>query len=170
MTDWQLGIDFGTSYTVAAMAQDGSVAVVDIESNGRSRIPSSVFLTQDGEILVGTAAQHQAVFAPERYEPTPKRSLGEGQLFLGDDLVAITDLVAAVLGRVYAEACRQQGERAPSAIRLTHPADWSETRLGVLQEASDKAQLAKVTLVAEPVAAAARIALEVTDPGQHIAV
>ena len=89
MSDWQLGIDFGTSYTVGAVAQDGNVSVVDIESDGRARIPSSVFLTQDGEILVGTAAQHQAVFAPERYEPTPKRSLGEGQLFLGDRLVAV---------------------------------------------------------------------------------
>ena len=35
MSTWDLGIDFGTSYTVVAVAQDGNVATVDVESNGR---------------------------------------------------------------------------------------------------------------------------------------
>jgi actin-like ATPase involved in cell morphogenesis len=170
MSVWQLGIDFGTSYTVAAVATEGSVTVVDVESNGRSRMPSSVFVGPDGEILVGTAAQHQAVFAPERYEPTPKRALGEGDLFLGDDLVPVTDLVAAVLRRVYTEASRQQGETAPSAVFVTHPADWGETRLDVLREAIEQADLSGYSLVAEPVAAAARIGLSATTPGQCVAV
>ena len=167
---WSLGIDFGTSYTVAATARDGAVATIDVESNGSNRIPSSVFVGADGEILVGTAAQHQAVFAPERYEPTPKRSLGEGELFLGDDLVPVADLAAAILRRVYTEACRQQGERAPSELRLTHPADWSEKRVSVLREAAERAGLPRAIFVAEPVAAAVRIALQRTEPGQHIAV
>lgn len=170
MSGWSLGIDFGTSYTVAAGASDGNVAAVDVESNGRDRIPSSVFLTEEGDILVGSAAQHQAVFAPERYEPTPKRSFGEGELFLGDRLVAIADLAAAVLRRVYTEAARQQGERAPDEIRLTHPAEWGEERVAVLREAAERAGLPPVTLVAEPVAAAVRIAYRATEPGQRIAV
>jgi actin-like ATPase involved in cell morphogenesis len=170
MSVWQLGIDFGTSYTVAAIATEGSVTIVDVESNGRSRMPSSVFISQEGEILVGTAAQHQAVFAPERYEPTPKRALGEGDLFLGDDLVPVTDLVAAVLRRVYTEASRQQGESAPNAVFVTHPADWGEARLDVLREAIEQADLSGYSLVAEPVAAAARIGLSATTPGQYVAV
>ncbi|MFI5041056.1 MAG: Hsp70 family protein [Acidimicrobiales bacterium] len=170
MSDWFLGIDFGTSFTVAASARDGNVTVVDIESNGNARIPSSVFLTPDGEILVGSAAQHQAVFNPERYEPTPKRALGQGELFLGDRLVPVTDLVAAVLRRVYAEASRQQGERAPTGLRLTHPAEWGDVRLATLREASEKAALPAVEFVSEPVAAAARIAGEVIETGRHIAV
>lgn len=170
MSTWQLGVDFGTSFTVVAVASEGAVTVVDVESNGRSRMPSSVFLSTDGEILVGTAAQHQAMFSPERYEPTPKRSLGEGELFLGDRLVPVTDLAAAVLRRVYTEASRQQGETAPSATYITHPADWSETRMGVLREAIEQAGLPAYTLVAEPVAAAARIGLTTTRPGEFVAV
>jgi actin-like ATPase involved in cell morphogenesis len=169
-TGWRLGIDFGTSYTVAAVAADGAVNVVDVESNGRDRIPSSVFLTEDGQLLVGSAAQHQAVFAPERYEPTPKRLLNEGSVFLGDRMVPVAELAAAMLLRVYTEACRQQGERAPEVIRLTHPADWGETRLVVLREAVERAGLSEVTLVPEPVAAAVRIAFRATSPGQQIAV
>ncbi len=170
MADWQLGIDFGTSFTVVAVARGDRVEVVDVESDGRSRSPSSVLLTADGDILVGTQAQHQAVFHPERYEPTPKRSIGEGEIFLGDRLIPVSTLVAGVLRRVYREACRQQGETVPVAIRVTHPADWAETRLNVLRVAIEAAGLHHVTLVAEPVAAAARIAMESTTPGQHIAV
>lgn len=170
MSSWDLGIDFGTSYTVVAVAQDGNVTTVDVESNGRSRLPSSVFLSLDGTILVGTAAQHQAVFAPERYEPTPKRVLGEGELFLGDRVIPVSELAAAVLRRVYTEACRQQGETTPSAVRITHPADWNEARKSVLREAVEKAGMPTYELVTEPVAAAVRISLAGTQPGQTIAV
>jgi molecular chaperone DnaK len=156
MTTWQLGIDFGTSYTVAAAAQDGDATVLDLDSNGRVRIPSSVFVTESGDLLVGGAAQHQSVFAPDRYEPTPKRLIGEGPVFLGGRLIPVADLVAAVLQQTYTEACRQQGERAPSEVRLTHPADWGQTRLAVLSDAAERAGLPTVTLVPEPVAAAAR--------------
>ena len=170
MNEWSLGIDFGTSYTVAAVATGTSVSGVDVESNGRDRIPSSVFLTEEGEILVGTAAQHQAVFAPSRYEPTPKRLIGDGDVFLEDRLVPVAELAAAVLRRVYTEACRQQGERAPTSIRLTHPAGWTETRVAVLRDAAERAGLPAATMVPEPVAAALRIAFQVTDPGRQIAV
>jgi molecular chaperone DnaK len=170
MNPWDLGIDFGTSYTVGAVAIDGNVTTVDVESNGRSRLPSSVFLSLDGQILVGTAAQHQAVFAPERYEPTPKRVLGEGELFLGDRLVPVSELAAAVLRRVYTQACREQGETAPRQVRITHPADWGDARKSVLREAVEKAGISTYELVAEPVAAAVRISLAATQPGETIAV
>jgi actin-like ATPase involved in cell morphogenesis len=169
-TGWSLGIDLGTSYTVAAVASADAVTVVDVESSGRDRIPSCVFLTEEGDLLVGMAAKHQSVFAPERFEPTPKRSFGEGELFLGDRLVAVADLAAAILRRVYTEATRQQGDSAPDEIRLTHPADWGEARLGVLREAAERAGLGEVTLVAEPVAAAVRIAYRATQPDQLVAV
>ena len=169
MSDWDLGIDFGTSYTVAAVARGNDVEVVDIESNGRARIPSAVFLTDDGSILVGTAAQHQSVFAPDRYEPTPKRAFGDGSIFLGDQVVSIAEVAAAVLRRVFVEACRQQGETLPATVRVTHPADWSERRLAVLREATVAAGIDDATLVAEPVAAAMRIARRVA-PGRHVAV
>lgn len=170
MTEWDLGIDFGTTYTVAAVAQGGIVTVLDVESSGHSRLPSCVFVNPDGQILTGSSAQHQAAFNPERYEPTPKRSFGEGELFLGDGLVLITDLAAGVIGRVYTEASRQQGETTPRAVRITHPAIWSESRLGVLREAVEKAGISRYELLPEPVAAAARIGWLATQPGDIVAV
>jgi molecular chaperone DnaK len=169
VTGWQFGVDFGTSYTVTAVGRDGNVSVVDVESNGSSRMPSSVFLTEDDEILVGTAAQSQAVFGPERFEPTPKRAIGEGEIFLGDRLVPVTELAAAVFRRVYTETCRQQGETVPASVVVTHPADWSEPRLNVLREAVERGGIGHASLLPEPVAAAARIA-SATPPGRYIAV
>lgn len=167
---WQLGIDFGTSYTVAAVASSRGIAVLDVESNGQSRMPSSVFYTEAGEILVGTAAQHQSAFAPERFEATPKRSIADGEIFLGDEFIGVTTLIAGVLRKVYTEASRQHGETLPQAVRLTHPADWGEARLELLREAAAKASLPAVELVPEPVAAAVWIAGAVTRPGERIAV
>ena len=169
MSGWQLGVDLGTTNTVAAVRRGESVTTVDIESSGSSRMPSSVFLTETGELLVGTAAAHQAVFSPERFEPTPKRAIGEGEIFLGDRLVPVTELIAGILKRVYAENCRQQGESTPDAFVLTHPADWSEARLQVLRDAVQIAGLPTATLVPEPVAAAVRIASG-TPAGSVIAV
>jgi molecular chaperone DnaK len=170
MNPWSLGIDFGTSYTVAAVSSGGETRTIDVESNGRDRMPSATFFTKEGEILVGTAAQHQATFAPDRYEPTPKRALGEGSIFLGDQLVEVAELAGAVLRRVYTEACRQQGERTPDELRLTYPADWGDARRAVLIEACERGGLPKADLIPEPVAAAVRIAYQVTPPDHHIAV
>jgi actin-like ATPase involved in cell morphogenesis len=167
---WHLGIDFGTSYTVAAIASDAGVSVLEIESNGQTRMPSSVFLTETGEILVGSAAQHQAVFAPERFEPTPKRCLTDGEIFLGDDLIPVVSLVSGVLRKVFTEACRQRGETLPEVVRLTHPAEWGQARLNLLREAAQGAGLPEVVLVPEPVAAAVWIAGAATTPGDLIAV
>jgi molecular chaperone DnaK len=158
VSGWRLGIDFGTTNTVAAVARGEAITLVDIESNGNSRMPSAVYLTEAGDILTGSAAVHQAVFAPERFEPTPKRAIGEGEVFLGDRLVQVADMVAAILSRVFTEASRQQGETMPEQVVLTHPADWSETRLDVLREALQIGNIPAATFIPEPVAAALRIA------------
>jgi len=170
MPDWQLGIDLGTSYTVAAVLEESQVKVIDVESRGQSRIPSVVFYNTDGDILVGTAAQQQAVFAPDRFEPSPKRCIADGEVFLGDKFVPVAELMSAVLLKVYTEACRQHGEVVPSATRVTHPAEWAEARLNVLRGAVEGAGLPHAVLVPEPVAAAAWIAMAKTAPGRHIAV
>jgi molecular chaperone DnaK len=170
VTSWCLGIDFGTSYTVAAVASGSQSSTIDVESNGREHMPSATFVDHDGKILVGTAAQDQATVAPDRYEPTPKRTFGDRQVFLGDQLVDAAALAGAVLGRVYTEACRQQGESAPETVRLTYPADWAEPRRAVLLDACERGGLPTPELIPEPVAAAAKIASQVTPLDRHIAV
>ncbi len=170
MSPWTLGIDFGTTFTVGAIGQEGSRRTIDIESDGSSRMPSAVLLDEAGDLVVGQSAVHQAPFYPDRFEATPKRSVGEGTLLLGDRLVTVTEAIAAVIGRVESEARRVAGGSSPSRTVLTHPADWGSARLDVLRGAASAAEIAGIELVPEPVAAAFCMGGSTLQPGDHVAV
>jgi molecular chaperone DnaK (HSP70) len=147
-----LGINFGTSTTVAVLARpDGPFEPLLFD--GSALLPSAVCLGPGGRLLVGLDALHAALAAPERFEPHPRRRIDDGAVRLGEAEVAVVDLVAAVLGRVAAHA-RRVGEGDPGATVLTHPASWGPRRLDVLRAAAATAKLPRVRMVAEPVAAA----------------
>jgi molecular chaperone DnaK len=167
---WRLAIDFGTVFTVGAMARGSSSQLIDVEGDGSSRLHSGVLLESTGSLAVGNAARHQADFEPDRYEATPKRSIGEGSILLGDRTVRVVDVVAAVLSKVNLEARRAAGGIPPEEVLVTHPADWAATRISVLVEAIRKAGLPEATLLPEPVAAAIHISAATTAVGRHVAV
>ena len=169
MTAWTLGIDFGTTYTVGAVANQTGTVLVDVEGDGSCRMPSAVLLSDDLGFAVGQAAIHQALFRPDRFEPTPKRSIGDGEVWLGDEPRPVIDVIAAVLDRVGTEARNVAGS-PPGRTVLTHPAEWGAVRLEVLRAAADSAGLGAVELVPEPVAAALEIGTATLSPGDHVAV
>jgi actin-like ATPase involved in cell morphogenesis len=170
VSSYSLAVDFGTSFTVAAIANGDGPRLVDVEGDGSCRLPSAVWLDDDGGLVVGNAARHQSVFAPDRYEPTPKRVVGEGDVLLGDRLVPVAEVVAAVLRRAGTEADRVAGGRQPARVVLTHPAEWGAARLDTLRKAAEQAGWPDVELVEEPVAAAVRIGASRLGPGEHVAV
>lgn len=154
---WSLAIDFGTSFTTAAMTRPGAnrAEPVMLEVENSRYLPSVVFRDEAGQLLTGRAAARQAVAFPERAELAPKRALAaDSQVILGGVTVPVADLVAAPLRRVYTEAVRYQGERPPDRVVLTHPARWGETLLGRLRDAAGQAGIAEPVLVPEPIAAA----------------
>lgn len=79
----------------------------------------------------------------------------------------MVEAIAAVLRRVVEEAQRQLAGRSPDLVVLTHPAQWGSIRRNVLVDAARKAGFGgRLTLLAEPVAAAVRFAsLRDSDPG-----
>ncbi|MGI5236918.1 Hsp70 family protein [Dactylosporangium sp. CA-139066] len=149
---YRLGVDFGTSNTVAMLAwPDGHVRPLLFD--GSPTLPSSVFADAASGLLVGRDAMHAARINPERYEPNPKRRIDEAAVLLGEQEVATVDLIAAVLARVAGEARRVSGV-ALGPVTVTCPAAWAQTRRGVLLAAAERAGLGAVTLLPEPVAAA----------------
>jgi hypothetical protein len=148
-----LGIDFGTSNTVAMLRwPDGRVKPLLFE--GSPLLPSAVFAPADGgALIVGTDALHHARFSPQRLEPNPKRHIDEVSVLLGDREVTVVELVAAVLRHVADEAVRVTGGYLPSAA-LSHPAGWGPLRRSVIVDAAAAAGLGPVLLVPEPTAAA----------------
>lgn len=148
-----LGIDFGTSNTTAVIRRSDD-RVETVVFDGSPLLPSAVFIEADGTILVGRDAVDSARLDPARFEPHPKRRVDDGAVLLGDREIPVSELFAAVLGRVRRE-CEQILGAIPSTVVLTHPASWGPTRRLVLQEAAREAGLPGASLVPEPVAAAA---------------
>lgn len=147
-----LGIDFGTSHTVAAVRDDAGSSR-PLLFDGSPLLPSAVFLDTDGRLLAGGDAVRSARLDPARFEPHPKRRIDDRAVLLGDRDVPVPELVAAVLRRVAEEARRFAG--SVYDVWLTHPAGWSAPRRQVLVDACRVAGLPTPRLVPEPVAAAA---------------
>ena len=168
-----LGIDFGTSNTVAVLAGSGRPPRV-LGIDGSGWIPSCVYIDDDGTLAVGRDAERKARLSPERYEANPKRRIDDGEILLGVRIVSVVDAIAAVLHRVVDEARRQLNGRSPDQIHLTHPAEWGPSRRNVLMAAARAAGLGpSVVLLPEPVAAAAHfwaLADRQLTPGTSLAV
>jgi Ethanolamine utilization protein EutJ (predicted chaperonin) len=147
-----LAVDFGTSHTVAVLrgAQGRARPVL---FDGSPLLPSAVCAQPDGTLAVGRDAIHLARDDPARFEPNPKRRIGEQSLLLGDRAYPVVDVVAAVLARVVAETARTVGTPLPPAV-LTHPESWAAPRRDVLRAAAARAGLDVLAMVSEPVAAA----------------
>ncbi|GIG68332.1 Hsp70 family protein [Phytomonospora endophytica] len=151
-----LGVDFGTSHTVAVLRRDDGTTS-PLLFDGSPLLPSAVCAEPDGTLLTGRDAVHSARLRPERFEPHPKRRVDDGTVLLGDTEVSVVALFAAVLSRVRFEAARVLGG-APARTIVTHPAVWGPARRLVLSDACTRAGLGPVDLVPEPVAAARNFA------------
>ncbi|MEV0128778.1 Hsp70 family protein [Dactylosporangium sp. NPDC050688] len=155
MTALRLGVDFGTSSTVAVLQRpDGTSGALLFD--GSPLLASAVFAAPDA-LLTGLDAVRAASGDPAAFEPHPKRHIDDGTLWLGGREIPVTDVVAAVFARVDAEARRVAGGPAEQVV-LTHPAAWGRVRLAVLATAARQAGWARVAFVPEPVAAAAYFA------------
>jgi molecular chaperone DnaK len=151
-----LGIDFGTSNTVA-MLRTADSRMRPLLFDGSPLLPSAVYLNTDGKVLVGRDAERNARVDPARFEPNPKRRIDDGEVFLGGRGLPVQRVFGYVLSQVNAEARRQLGG-PPEEVRLTHPARWGERRRSLLVEAARMSGLiggsTAPRLIAEPVGAA----------------
>jgi molecular chaperone DnaK (HSP70) len=148
-----LGVDFGTSNTVAVLrSPDGRARSLLVD--GSPLLPSAVYADPGGNLLVGRDAIHSARLDPARFEPNPKRRIDDHSVLLGDRELPVVDLLAAVLIRIADEARRTTGGATPDPVTLTCPAGWGPTRRGTLCAAAALAGWPRVRLVEEPVAAA----------------
>src|SRR6059058_321131 len=129
-----LGIDFGTSNTVSMLRMpDGRLRPLLFD--GGTLMPTAVYLTPEGQLLVGRDAERHARVDPSRFEPNPKRRIDDGTVFLGDKELPVPNVFAAVFQQVATEARRQLGGH-PDKVHLTHPARWGEQRRRLLAEAA----------------------------------
>ena len=162
-----LGVDLGTTFTAAAVAEGGRVRMVNLGQRAAA-VPSLVAITAADQILIGEAAQGRAVAEPDRVVREFKRRVGDRTpLLAGRDASALMALLAAgVLDIVTA----REGA-PPSVVAVTHPANWRSYKTDLLVEAFAAAGLSHVRTTTEPEAAATHYATnERVDDGDVVAV
>jgi molecular chaperone DnaK len=165
----RVAVDFGTSSTCVAISVGGREPQV-VTVDGLPLMSSAVYAAPDGTLFVGQEADRQAAVDPSRYEPHPKRRIDETELLLGTSVLAVREVIRAVLGRAVGEARRVAGGAAVDELVLTHPADWGGIRTRVLRQAGN-GLATRITLVPEPVAAAVFHAASFpAGPGRALAV
>lgn len=154
-----LAIDFGTCNTKAALViEDKLILVQNPFKPESSFFRSSVYLTPEGQILVGHAADAMRDTDVRRYRKEFKRDFGENIPYqLGDRQLLPQDLVGAVLSKIKEEAERivqSHGENSLTNVVLTVPASYNGYKKGLMQAVAEQVGFTKVQLLAEPEAAA----------------
>ncbi|HEY1176661.1 MAG TPA: Hsp70 family protein [Phytomonospora sp.] len=149
----RLGVDFGTSHTVAVLAYPDGRTKSMLFDDGTPLLRSAVYADSDGQIQVGRDAVRRAGLDPTRYEPNPKQRIDEQTVLLGDSEHRVPDLFAEVLKRVVSEVRRVAGS-IPQDVVMTYPAAWGARRREILTGAAATAGLHTVRLIPEPVGAA----------------
>lgn len=165
-----LGVDLGTTYCAAAVHRNGRTEMVTL-GNRASSVPSVAYVREDGEVLVGEAAERRAASDPGRSAREFKRRVGDPvPIVAGGNTFAPEALMALQLPPIVRRATERQGE-APEAITLTVPANWSPHRRKILTDALPTEHLPPINIITEPEAAAIHYAQnERIEPGEIVAV
>ena len=165
-----LGIDLGTTYTAAARWRDGRASIARLGSHS-AEIPSVVLLKENGEVITGEAAERRSLIEPHRVAREFKRRIGDPTpLILGGTPCSAEQLMAKLLRWVVDKVADDEGSQ-PLSVAVSHPANWGDYKQDLLHEAIRLAELADVTLVVEPEAAAIHYASqERVEPGSVLAV
>ena len=150
---YSVGIDLGTTYSAAATARGDRVEIFQLGERAAT-IPSIVVLRADGEVLTGDAAERRSLGEPTRTAREFKRRLGDPTpIILGGTPYGAEALLAHLLRAIVARVSTQLGS-PPDSIVVTHPASYGAYKIDLLEQAIRQADIANVTLLTEPEAAA----------------
>lgn len=148
-----IGIDLGTTHSLAAVWKDGSPQLV-VNPLGTYLTPSCVSIDEDGSVLVGQAARDRLQTHPESTAALFKRYMGSDKTFqLGARSYRPEELSSLVLRSLKADAEALLGEAVTEAV-ITVPAYFSDSQRKATRIAGQLAGLKVERLVNEPTAAA----------------
>jgi Fe-S protein assembly chaperone HscA len=175
-----VGIDLGTTFSLAAAVVDGKPTVLRDE-RGNALIPSAISFHPDGTVLVGTAARERALSDPEHTIFSVKRLMGRTLADLERELKLIPHQIVEremeggrkvlrvnVAGHehtpeelsalILKEVRRRAGN--PSKAVITVPAYFDDAQRQATRDAGRIAGLDVLRIVNEPTAAALAYGLD----------
>jgi Fe-S protein assembly chaperone HscA len=180
MTPTVVGIDLGTTFSLAAYIKDGRPEVVR-DATGTALVPSCISFHEDGAVLVGSAAKERALSDPEHTIFSVKRLMGRTLADLKKELELIPHQIVEhetgegrkvlhvrIAGREYtpeelsAMILREVRTRAgnPTKAVITVPAYFDDSQRQATRDAGRIAGLDVLRIVNEPTAAALAYGLD----------
>jgi hypothetical protein len=166
VTDWHLGIDFGSGQIVTAIA---TVSGARGMGSGRAAIPPTVYLADDGTLLVSEDAIPAGLARPERAVAMVDRLVGTREpIFPGLSPATAHDALTTLFRWVLRGATNEQAG-SPTSVSVAYPTRWRAERRRALAEAANMAGAQGAELVPASSAAAHRLAAT-HRPGDAVAV
>ena len=167
---YRLGVDLGTTFTAAAVANGMQPTMLGL-GNRALQIPSVLFLNDDGSILVGETAERRGLSQPDRVVREFKRRIGDTvPILVAGRPFSPQALTSRLLQHVVSTATERMGE-PPEQVVLTHPANWGPYKLELLDQVARMAGVERLVRCPEPLAAAAQYASQTrVEVGDTIAV
>ncbi|NQT54195.1 Hsp70 family protein, partial [bacterium] len=173
-----LGIDLGTTNSIAAYIKDGRPEVIP-NAEGDPLTPSVVAFTRDQRTWVGAIAKAQAtanpdntIFSIKRHmgvslPPAPGKIVSSIKRRMGSDYAVTVDgrtytpqqISAMILGKIKADAEDFLGEPVEKAV-ITVPAYFNDTQRRATKDAGTLAGLDVMRIISEPTAAALAYGLD----------
>ena len=189
-----LGIDLGTTNSVAAVIEAGEPGIVE-NAEGARLTPSVVALnTRTGERYVGQVAKRQAVTNPENTLFSVKRLMGrrfddaevqnaisklpyqvvrsvngDAHVRMGEDNYAPPQISSFVLAKIKQDAEAKLGEHISQAV-ITVPAYFNDSQRQATKDAGTIAGLDVLRIINEPTASSLAYGLDKTRSDSSIAV
>ncbi|MBX3037249.1 MAG: molecular chaperone DnaK [Anaerolineales bacterium] len=178
-----IGIDLGTTNSVAAVMQGGEPIVIP-SAEGERLVPSVVAVNKNGERLVGRVARNQAITNPQNtifsvkrfmgrksgdaeVERTRKRvpyavkeaDNGDVRVELGGKDYSPPEVSAMILAKIKADAEAYLGETITQAV-ITVPAYFNDAQRNATKDAGKIAGLEVLRIINEPTASSLAYGLD----------
>lgn len=149
-----IGIDLGTTYSVAAYVDENENAKVIPNSDGDYSTPS-VVLFDDDEIVVGKEAKESFVLWPQKVRRDVKRSMGKNKVIIENNGTKYTPeaVSALIIQKIVQDAEEALGEEVTGVV-ITVPAYFKDAKRKATQQAAEMAGVNLITMINEPTAAA----------------
>ncbi len=152
-----LGIDLGTTNSVATIYRDREDVVEIVKIDGTDEVLPSVvnFPLEEGEeIIVGSEAKSGAIIYPESTIISIKRIIGtDEKIDINGVLKTPEEVSAEILKKLKKSAEEQSGEVFDEVV-ITHPAYFNDRQIFATKQAGILAGFKNVYLLSEPLAAA----------------
>ncbi|MCL2703206.1 MAG: Hsp70 family protein [Defluviitaleaceae bacterium] len=149
-----LGIDLGTTNSVAIIYKDKTDQLEVVKIDGTDEIlPSVVTFAEEG-VIVGSEAKSGAIIYPENTVISVKRLMGGTEKLNIGELAKSPEEISAEILRKLKHCAEEQAGEIFDEVVITHPAYFNDRQIFATKQAGALAGFKEVFLLSEPLGAA----------------